>query len=98
MILVTGLAAWSLRMASRAGASAAGVPVQVLGTTTSAADAEGAGVQPRSRSWRSMAAPSAWVARQPNCWMWKMGMTEEVYSQPFTVHSEESRRDWARLG
>jgi len=28
-----------------------------------------AGTKPRSRSWRSIAAASAWVARQPNCSM-----------------------------
>ena len=40
MIWVVGLAAWILRMASRAWASAAAVTVQVLRTTTSAETAE----------------------------------------------------------
>src|SRR5467141_1329046 len=31
-------------------------------------------VQPRSSNWRSRAAPSACVARQPNCWMKKLGI------------------------
>src|SRR6266550_6005835 len=33
-----------------------------------------AAAQPRSSNWRSRAAPSACVARQPNCWMKKLGI------------------------
>src|SRR6266566_5908248 len=61
-------------MASRAWASAEAVTVQVLTTTISAAAGVAAGVQPRSSNWRSRAAPSACVARQPNCWMKKLGI------------------------
>jgi hypothetical protein len=48
-------------------ASAAAVTVQVFTITKSAAAASGTALQPRSSNWRSRAAPSAWVARQPNC-------------------------------
>src|SRR5580693_1554412 len=72
MTRAAGFLAWILRMASRACASAAAVTVQVFTTTTSAVAGPGAAVQPRSRSWRSRAAPSACVARQPNCSMWKV--------------------------
>src|SRR6266404_7646866 len=61
-------------MASRAWASAEAVTVQVLMTTMSAAAGVGAEVQPRSSNWRSRAAPSAWVARQPNCSIKKVGI------------------------
>src|SRR5437879_499614 len=61
-------------MASRAWASAEAVTVQVLTTTMSAAAAVGAEMQPRSSNWRSRAAPSACVARQPNCSMKKVAM------------------------
>src|ERR1700746_4091162 len=61
-------------MASRAWASAEAVTVQVLMTTMSAAAGAGAEVQPRSSNWRSRAAPSACVARQPNCSMKKVGI------------------------
>src|SRR5207249_7002875 len=40
----------------------------------SAAAGVAAQVQPRSSNWRSRAAPSACVARQPNCWMKKLGI------------------------
>src|SRR5882724_9799413 len=59
-------------MASRAWASAEAVTVQVLTTMMSAAAGVGAEVQPRSSNWRSRAAPSACVARQPNCSMKKV--------------------------
>src|SRR6266568_2810329 len=72
-----GLAARSFRMASRAWASAEAVTVQVLTTTISAAAGVAAGVQPRSSNWRSRAAPSACVARQPNCWMKKLGIEND---------------------
>src|SRR5229473_2194065 len=74
MMRTAGLAAWSFRMASRAWASAEAVTVQVLMTMMSAAAGVGAEVQPRSSNWRSRAAPSAWVARQPNCSMKKVGI------------------------
>src|SRR6266478_6506501 len=61
-------------MALRAWASAEAVTVQVLMTTMSAAAGVGAEVQPRSSNWRSRAAPSAWVARQPNCSIKKVGI------------------------
>src|SRR6202158_1215119 len=61
-------------MASRAWASAEAVTVQVLTTMMSAAAGVEAEVQPRSSNWRSRAAPSACVARQPNCWMKKLGI------------------------
>src|SRR5882762_2302595 len=74
MMRTAGLAAWSFRMASRAWASAEAVTVQVLMTMISAAAGEGAEVQPRSSNWRSRAAPSACVARHPNCSMKKLGI------------------------
>jgi hypothetical protein len=52
-------------MAARASWSAEAVTVQVFNTTTSALEAPDARSSPRSSNWRSMAAPSAWVARQP---------------------------------
>src|SRR6266480_4674400 len=61
-------------MASRAWASAEAVTVQVFTTMMSAVGEVGAEVQPRSSNWRSRAAPSACVARQPNCWMKKLGI------------------------
>src|SRR5713226_8622511 len=61
-------------MASRAWASAEAVTVQVLTTMMSAEAGVEAEVQPRSSNWRSRAAPSACVARQPNCWMKKLGI------------------------
>src|SRR5260370_38743253 len=61
-------------MASRAWASAEAVTVQVLTTTISAAAGVAAEVQPRSSNWRSRAAPSAWGARAPNCWVKKGGI------------------------
>src|SRR5260370_29582629 len=62
-------------MASRAGPSAEAVTVQVLTPTMWAAAAVGAQTQPRSSNWRSRAAPSACVARQPNCSMKKVGIS-----------------------
>src|SRR5437899_9581486 len=61
-------------MASRAWASAEAVTVQVLTTMISAAAAVEAEAQPRSSNWRSRAAPSACVARQPNCSMKKVAI------------------------
>src|ERR1700681_2657796 len=61
-------------MASRAWATAEAVTVQVLTTMMSAAARVEAEVQPRSSNWRSRAAPSACVARQPNCSMKKLGI------------------------
>src|SRR6266480_4695498 len=61
-------------MASRAWASAEAVTVQVFTTMMSAVAEGGAEVQPRSSNRRSRAAPSACVARQPNCWMKKLGI------------------------
>src|SRR6266550_4561569 len=61
-------------MAARACASAEAVTVQVFTTMMSAVAEVGAEVQPRSSNWRSRAAPSACVARQPNCWMKKLGI------------------------
>src|ERR1700687_6209199 len=40
---------------------------------SAAAEVE-AEAQPRSSNWRSRAAPSAFVARQPKCWMEKRGI------------------------
>src|SRR5438552_11314395 len=65
-------------MASRACASAEAVTVQVLRTTMSAVVGVAAEVQPGSSNWRSMAAPSACVARQPNCSMKKVGIEERT--------------------
>src|SRR5271169_1974700 len=62
-------------MASRACASAAAVTVQVFNTTKSAQSLWAARTQPCSRNCRSMAAPSACVARQPNCSTVKVVMT-----------------------
>src|SRR6266849_3307020 len=73
-------------MASRAWASAEAVTVQVLTTTMSAADAVEAEVQPRSSNWRSRAAPSACVARQPNCSMKKLGIKHHRSEPKNTLH------------
>src|SRR6266849_186164 len=86
MMRTAGLAAWSFRMASRACASAEAVTVQVLTTTMSAEAGVAAEVQPRSSNWRSRAAPSAWVARQPNCWMKKLGIQNHCIKQKKTLH------------
>src|SRR5271168_353579 len=97
MSWAAGFWAWSLRMASRAWASAEAVTVQVLRTTMVAFEGSDAGVQPRSRSWRSRAAPSAWVARQPNCWMkkvdmgfgqWRKIIKEKDFCPEFTENAE----------
>ena len=55
----------TLRIADRASRSALAVTVQVFNTTSVAFAGEEARVMPRSSNWRSRAAPSAWVARQP---------------------------------
>src|SRR5882762_1483412 len=81
-----GLAAWSLRMASRAWASAEAVTVQVLTTMMSAPAGVEAEVQPRSSNWRSRAAPSACVARQPNCSMKKRGIGIAELKQKNILH------------
>src|SRR6267378_3410913 len=44
-------------------------------------------VQPRSSNWRSRAAPSACVARQPNCWMKKLGIWNHGI-EPKTIYTE----------
>src|SRR5260370_28894571 len=74
-------------MASRAWASAEAVTVQVLTTTISAAAGVAAEVQPRSSNWRSRAAPSAWVAPQPNCLM-KKGRIWEPPTKPRKNYTE----------
>src|SRR5258705_9149037 len=74
-------------MASRAWTSAEAVTVQVLTTMMSAAEAVEAAVQPRSSNWRSRAAPSACVARQPNCWMKKLGIWNHGI-EPKTIYTE----------
>src|SRR5229473_3468841 len=74
-------------MVSRAWASAEAVTVQVLTTMMSAAAAPEAAVQPRSSNWRSRAAPSACVARQPNCWMKKLGIWNHGI-EPKTIYTE----------
>src|SRR6267378_2995834 len=80
-------------MASRACASAEAVTVQVLRTTMSAAAGVAAEVQPRSSNWRSMAAPSACVARQPNCSMKKVGIQERTQkTKEFTQSSPRPGR------
>src|SRR5258708_16001224 len=43
-------------------------------------------VQPRSSNWRSRAAPSACVARQPNCWMKKLGIWNHRI-EPKTIYA-----------
>src|SRR5437588_384135 len=53
-------------MAARASASAEAVTVLVFSTTNAAPFDASRRSQPRCISARSMAAPSAWVARQPN--------------------------------
>src|SRR5882724_6309147 len=78
MTRAAGFAAWSFRMAARAWASAEAVTVQVFTTTTSADVESDAAVQPPSSSWRSIAAPSACVARQPNCWIWKVFINSKL--------------------
>src|SRR6266436_1516186 len=81
-------------MASRAWASAEAVTVQVLMTMMSADAGVEAEVQPRSSNWRSRAAPSAWVARQPNCSMKKLGICT-YHSDPkkhFTQSSRSTQR------
>src|SRR5216684_6371713 len=101
MMRTAGLAAWSFRMASRAWASAEAVTVQVLMTMMSAAAGVGAGAQPRSSNWRSRAAPSAWVARQPNCWMKKLGIgnhgikpKKQFTRSSRSTPSPQRRKDW----
>src|SRR5229473_3038063 len=80
-------------MASRAWASAEAVTVQVLTTMMSAAAGVGAEVQPRSSNWRSRAAPSAWVARQPNCSMKKVGIgIAKLRQKHFTQSSRSAQR------
>src|SRR5206468_2759073 len=73
-------------MASRAWASAEAVTVQVLTTTMSAVAGVAAEVQPRSSNWRSMAAPSACVARQPNCSMKNVGIQEPDQKKRKNLH------------
>src|SRR5512140_342795 len=68
MIFADGFSRWIRRIEARASWSAAAVTVQVFNTTTSASRAEPAGDKPWVASWRSKAAPSAWVARQPKLW------------------------------
>src|SRR5882762_4483070 len=75
-------------MASRAWASAEAVTVQVLTTMMSAAAGVEAEVQPRSSNWRSRAAPSACVARQPNCSMKKRGIGIAELKQKNILHRE----------
>src|SRR5579859_5532273 len=60
-----GFSRWMRRIAARASASAAAVTVQVLSTTSSASVAELTASKPRWARLRSMAAPSACVARHP---------------------------------
>src|SRR5271157_694551 len=72
-------------MASRAWASAAAVTVQVFRTTKSAVLAPAAATQPRSRNCRSMAAPSACVARHPNCSTKKVAMNRSRCSSYLTI-------------
>src|SRR6266851_5631394 len=88
-------------MASRAWASAEAVTVQVLTTMMSAAAGVEAEVQPRSSNWRSRAAPSAWVARQPNCSMKKLGIGIEVllsgYLNTEFAKGTEKRRLYSAL-
>src|SRR5260370_31590288 len=81
-------------MASRAGVSAEAVTVQVFTTMMSAAADVEAEVQPRSSNWRSMAAPSACVARQPNCWMKKLGIWNHGIEpkKQFTQNSPRATR------
>src|ERR1700682_6604681 len=74
-------------MASRAWASAEAVTVQVLTTMMSAAAGVEAEIQPRSSNWRSRAAPSACVARQPNCWIKKLGIGIAELKQK-TIYTE----------
>src|SRR5260370_38068849 len=98
MMRTGGLAGWSFRMASRAWASADAVTVQVLMTMMAAAAAGEAEVQPRSSNWRSRAAPSACVARQPNCSMKKVGIgIAEVNKKHFTQSSRSAGRANKRL-
>src|SRR2546421_3797637 len=54
----------------------------------------GAAAQPRSSNWRSRAAPSACVARQPNCWMKKLGIGNHGIKQKkqFTQSSQSPQR------
>src|SRR5437016_4415804 len=54
----------------------------------------GAEVQPRSSNWRSRAAPSACVARQPNCWMKKLGIGNHGIKpkKQFTQSSQSPQR------
>src|SRR6267378_2786131 len=74
-------------MASRAWASAEAVTVQVLTTMMSAVAEVRAEIQPPSSNWRSRAAPSACVARQPNCWMKKLGIWNHGI-EPKTIYTE----------
>src|SRR5437660_54752 len=85
-------------MASRAWASAEAVTVQVLRTTMSAAAGVGAEVQPRSSNWRSRAAPSAWVARQPNCSMQKVGIGIVELKQKNILHKSSRRTQRTQIG
>src|SRR5713226_8200178 len=97
-----GLAARSLRMASRAWASAEAVTVHVLTTTMSAAAGVAADVKPRSSNCRSRAAPSACVARQPNCSMKKVGIEtlrrlpnrDAIYRSSTRITALEARAKW----
>src|SRR2546430_13312459 len=77
-------------MASRAWASGEAVTVQVVTTTMSAVAAVEAELQPRSSNWRSRAAPSACVARQPNCSMKKVGILNYGLNQKNSTQSSRS--------
>src|ERR1041385_855073 len=59
------------RMAARASWSAEDVTVQVLSTTRSASSGCTDRCRPAFSRSRSIAAPSACVARQPKFWTWK---------------------------
>src|ERR1700674_1293238 len=52
----------------------------------SAAAGVEAEAQPRRQNWRSRAAPSACVARQPNCWMKKLGICNHRI-EPKTIYT-----------
>src|SRR5207244_8368205 len=83
-------------MASRACASAEEVTVQVLMTTNSALCGEAEIAQPRLSSWRSIAAPSAWVARHPNCPMEKVDIAVRTARKKSNIESAENTEDVER--
>src|SRR5690242_21851921 len=89
MIFASGFSRWMRRMEARASWSAAAVTVQVFRTTKSASKAELAGLRPWAANWRSKAAPSAWVARQPKLCTKNPGTKSIIRVFPFYDFGQE---------